>query len=54
MFIFNDEQGNCIVWKATSNPSMEIGQTYSVKGTVKDHTDYKGTKQTLLTRCSIG
>ena len=54
MFIFNDEQGNCIVWKATSNPSMEIGQTYSVKGTVKDHTDYKGTKQTLLTRCQIG
>jgi hypothetical protein len=53
MFIFNDEQGNCIVWKATSNPSMAIGQTYSVKGTVKDHTDYKGTKQTLLTRCQI-
>jgi hypothetical protein len=54
MFIFNDEQGNCIVWKATSNPSMEVGQTYSIKGTVKGHTDYKGIKQTLLTRCQIG
>ena len=29
MFIFNDEQGNCIVWKATSNPSEDSG-TWSV------------------------
>lgn len=53
-FIFTDEQGNCFVWKATANVSLTVGETYSVKGTIKEHSDYKGTKQTVLTRCSIG
>lgn len=54
MIIFADQQGNCFVWKASGNPGVTVGDTYSVKGTVKDHTEYKGTKQTLLTRCAIG
>lgn len=32
---------------------MKVGDTYQVKGTVKDHVEYKGTKQTVLTRCKL-
>ncbi len=54
MIIFSDQQGNCLVWKASGNPGLTVGESYSVKSTVKNHTEYKGTKQTLLTRCAIG
>lgn len=40
--------GDTISWRA-----MEIGATYSVKGTVKKHDAYKGNKQTVLTRCVV-
>ena len=32
---------------------IEEGKTYTIKGTVKEHSEYKGTKQTILTRCKI-
>lgn len=49
---FVDESGNVLVWK-TGTTKLEEGYTYSVKGTVKEHGDYKGCKQTLLTRCAV-
>ena len=50
-----DEAGNNAVWFSTSYPgigddALEIGRTYKVKATVKECGDYKGTKQTVLTR----
>lgn len=67
IYTFRDAQGNCIVWK-TSNPlgiwvedengheelaEAEIGDTVTMKATVKEHGEYKDTKQTVITRPKI-
>lgn len=53
MIQFEDENGNILVWFTTTNPQKEIGSTITVTGTVKRHSEYKGTKQTELTRCKL-
>ena len=50
---FEDENGNQLIWKASSNPGMTLGQSYKVKGTVKAHGEYKGQKQTTISRCAV-
>ena len=45
--------GNTVVWKTSSWQDLEEGKTYKVKGTVKEHSEYRGDKQTVLTRCKI-
>lgn len=45
-----DENGNVYLW-ATSAKTLAEGNYYSMRGTVKDHSVYKNTKQTVLTRC---
>ena len=50
-----DSEGNCYLWKGTSRIAnkLETGDEVVGKGTVKGHDDYKGRKQTELTRCSF-
>lgn len=50
MHIMEDAVGNVFVWitKAKSYPE---GKVVILRGTIKDHKEYKGTKQTILTRC---
>ena len=50
LHLMADESGNVAVWKSSS-ARLETGVTYDVKGTVKEHSDYNGTAQTVLTRC---
>jgi len=50
---FEDVTGNVLVWKASGDPRVTLGACYDVKGTVKAHGDYKGVKQTTLTRCDL-
>ena len=60
---FKDEAGNKIVWKTTSTISYwdedgnlayyEEGEKVRLRGTVKEHSEYKDEKQTVLTRCRI-
>ncbi len=50
---FKDESGNMYVWKTGKFIESEYGTKMVVKGTVKEHSEYKGTKQTVLTRCTI-
>lgn len=45
--------GNILVWITEKNPHKEIGDTFKITGTVKEHSLYKGVKQTVLTRCKI-
>ena len=52
MHIMKDENDNVFVW-TTSAKNLAVGETYSLKGTVKNHQMYKGTKQTILTRCIV-
>lgn len=52
LFNMRDDKGNVIKWFA-SNWAMEVAGTYIIKGTVKACEEYKGTKQTILTRCKV-
>lgn len=51
---FSDNNGNNIVWKASKFvDDAAVGKEYRVVGTVKAHEEYKGNKQTVLTRCKM-
>lgn len=50
---FRSESGETLVWKA-SNPKIgreQVGQAFTVTGTVKAHETYREEAQTVLTRC---
>ena len=53
IYKFADQDGNIIVWKTTKCLDLKEGEEYIVKGKIKDHNEYKGEKQTILTRCKI-
>lgn len=44
-----DEKGNQFTW--FTGKCLEKDKTYTMNATVKSHDEYKGTKQTVLTRC---
>ena len=52
IYKFEDENGNVYIWK-TSCKDLEEGEVYKLSGIVKEHSEYKGEKQTVLTRCKI-
>lgn len=67
IYTMADADGNCFIWK-TRNPLVaehededgfidetyaEPGDKVALKATVKEHGEYKGTKQTVLTRCKV-
>lgn len=52
MHIMEDEDGNVFVW-TTAAKDLERDVTYVLKGTIKDHKEYRGVKQTVLTRCKV-
>jgi len=49
---FKDTNGNVFTWFASRDAVGEVGQTVKVKATIKKHDDYKGIKQTILSRCT--
>lgn len=53
ILVFQDDEGNAIVWKTSSYWDAEEGKRYQIKGTVKSLDEYRGTKQTVLTRCKL-
>jgi len=60
---FKDTDGNTFIWKTSNGVYValgngqykvaEKGNTVTLKGTIKDHSEYDGEKQTVLTRCKI-
>ena len=52
---FRTAEGACVVWKATNTDlaRADVGKRYRVTGTVKAHDEYKGEKQTMVTRCKV-
>lgn len=61
---FADEQGNCIVWFTQNALCMyfeerdewgyaEVGSKVTMRATVKEHGEYRGIKQTVITRPQI-
>lgn len=51
LYRFITESNQVVTW-ATSN-CLEDRHILAIKGTVKEHLEYKGEKQTKLTRCKI-
>lgn len=46
-----DTDGNLLVWFASSSAEwLDVGAEVQIKATVKKHDEYKGTKQTILSR----
>lgn len=51
---FCDDDGNNLVWKTQSPPAgLVVGSTYRVMATVKEHGEYRGDKQTEITRAKV-
>ncbi len=51
IYKFKDANGNTVVWKSSS--SKEIPESGIVTGTVKEHEEYDGIKQTVILRAKI-
>jgi hypothetical protein len=49
--VCHDEAGNAIVYRGAN--CWEVGETLTVKATVKEHVEYKGAKQTVIARPKI-
>jgi hypothetical protein len=47
---FLDPQGNEVVWFSSKSTDLAVGHTYKVKATVKEHKEYKGNKETIISR----
>lgn len=52
LYKWADESGNVFIWYA-SNPVENEDRVVSVKGTIKDHSEYNGLKQNVMTRCKV-
>jgi hypothetical protein len=51
---FEDATGNSLVWFNNGKVvDVEVGKQYNIKGTVKKQDEYKGRKQTSITRVKI-
>jgi hypothetical protein len=51
--IFEDQHGRAYVWFSSRETNCEVGDFVKIRGTVKDHKEYRGVNQTVLTRCAI-
>ena len=52
-YIFEDEDSNVFTWTTSANKDFNTDETYKIKASIKGHGEYKGTKQTILTRCRL-
>ena len=51
---FLDTEGNIFIWKTNNSLyDIEQGNNVTLKGTIKDHVEYRGERQTHITRCKI-
>lgn len=51
IYRFTDDDNNVYTW--TSSNAIEDDEVIAIKGTIKEHKEYKGVKQTVLTRCRV-
>jgi hypothetical protein len=53
LYIMQDASGNVFKWGASSSLPDEVkeGSAITLTGTIKAHEEYRGVKQTVLTRC---
>ena len=59
--LFHDDKNHVFKWSSACGnlgknfdwAEYEVGQKYLMKGTIKAHDEYKGVKQTVITRCKV-
>lgn len=51
--VFKDENGNTLIWKTASGMKVPVGNNVTIRGTIKDHQEYNGINQTVLTRVKV-
>lgn len=52
LYKFTDAENHTFIWYASKSVDNEDRVT-TIKGTVKDHSEFNGVKQTVLTRCKV-
>jgi hypothetical protein len=50
--LMEDKDKNVFVWTTTAKKLIE-GNLYKMRGSIKEHRNYKGVNQTILSRCTI-
>lgn len=51
LYNFVTEDHNVLTWFSSTNKGFDVGQKFTLRGTVKGHKEFNGVKQTVLTRC---
>lgn len=52
-YVMVTDTGSVVTWSASKDAGLKEGDRAKVAGTVKAQSEYRGTKQTALTRCSV-
>lgn len=47
---FRDAEDNILIWWASGNKQLDVGEKVNIKGTIKKHDEYNNVKQTIITR----
>ncbi len=47
------KEGNDLTWFQSSGEPLEVGASHRISGTVKSHGEFKGMKQTVVSRCVV-
>ena len=51
VYTFETELEDLLVWITSERSDLEEGQAYEITGRIKEHSEFRGEKQTVLTRC---
>jgi hypothetical protein len=51
IYKFTTTEGDTLVWKTSKD--LDLDNPINIKGTIKDHKEYRGVKETELTRCRV-
>lgn len=51
IYKFEGKSGSVLIWRTTEKDGLEEGNKYELTGTIKEHSEYRDEKQTILTRC---
>ena len=53
IYKFLDANGNILIWNTTAWLEVEEGKQYQLTGSIAEHKEYAGDKQTILKRCKV-
>lgn len=53
IYMFKDINNNILVWKTSTYIDIELNKVYRMSFTIKEHSEYKGIKQTNIIRAKI-